>query len=308
MNPIRRTLTSAGRLLRAIMLLAALVLVVAGLPVGLWHFYGWPLPDHLPVLSEITAWADQAAMFPTQTALEVLVVVAWIFWALFTAQIAVQLPGVVADTVRCARTPTLAMPTVGSTNLAGRLLYMIAISLLATRGTVSTASAATTHNTVATAARSAATAPATSAMVHIVVDGDSLWNIARDHLGDAKRWPEIFELNRHRVQHDGRALTDPKAIRPGWVLALPVRAAGAFPSPSTIGGSARTIASPVSAQTNVRTSIIVPRPPAVPPTPHSAATASSTSSTRRPGECTSCACTWPRSVGRSPATSATAAR
>ena len=265
-------------MLRALVLLAALFLVVAGLPTGLWHFYGWPLPDHVPAPGEVATWAGQSAMFPTQTALEVLVVVAWIFWALITVQIVVQLPGVVADTLRCARTSTLAMPTVGRTNIAGRLLYMIAISLLATRGTVSTASAATTHNTVAPEVRSVSMAPASSATAHVVVDGESLWGIARDHLGDAKRWPEIFELNRHRVQHDGQVLADPKFIQPGWVLALPIEPVRAVPNPSTIGGPVRATAAPVPAQTTVPSSITVPLSPAAPPTSHPAATTSSTSS------------------------------
>ena len=278
MEPIRRTLTSVGRLLRAAVLLTLLVLVVAGIPIGLWYFYGWPLPDHFPAIGEVTAWADQATVFPTQTALEVLVVVAWAFWALFTAQIVVQLPGVVADAVRCARTPTLAMPTLGSANLAGRLLYTIAISLLATRGTVSTAAAATTHSTAAPAARSVATAPATFAAVHIVVDGDSLWNIARDHLGDAERWPEIFKLNQHRVQADGQVLANPQLIQPGWVLSLPVGVAGVAASPSTIGDRAQSTTAPDPARTTVPAPITVPRSPAVSPTPHPATTTSSTSS------------------------------
>lgn len=280
MNPIRRTLSNAGRLLRAIALLTVLVLVVAGIPSGLWHFYGWPLPDRLPTISGITAWANQAAMFPTQTALEVLVVVAWIFWALFTTQIVVQLPGVITDAVRCARTPTLDMPKAGSANLAGRLLYTIAISLLATRGTVSTASAATVHSTVTPAARSAATAPATSLAVHIVVNGDSLWDIARDHLGDAKRWTEIFELNQHRVQPDGQALTNPQLIQPGWMLALPVGVARAIPSQTAVGDRTQTALVPEQTQTTMPTLVTVPRLPVVPSAPHHETTTSNASPTR----------------------------
>ncbi|WP_322756607.1 hypothetical protein [Frankia sp. Cas3] len=36
-----------GRLLRAGIALVALVALVGGLPWGLWHFIGWPLPDRL---------------------------------------------------------------------------------------------------------------------------------------------------------------------------------------------------------------------------------------------------------------------
>ena len=51
--------------------------------------------------------------------------------------------------------------------------------------------------------------------------GDSLWRIAARHLGSGDRWPEIFDLNRGRVQADGRSLRNPHLIQIGWVLELP---------------------------------------------------------------------------------------
>ncbi len=53
--------------------------------------------------------------------------------------------------------------------------------------------------------------------------GDSLWRIARIHLGTGTRWREIFDLNRGRPQAGGRSLTDPNLILIGWVLELPSR-------------------------------------------------------------------------------------
>ena len=49
---------------------------------------------------------------------------------------------------------------------------------------------------------------------HVVAPGDTLSAIARDHLGDASRWPEIFALN-------GSVLTNPDVIIVGQVLQLP---------------------------------------------------------------------------------------
>ena len=51
--------------------------------------------------------------------------------------------------------------------------------------------------------------------------GDSLWKLARIHLGSGARWQEIFDLNRGRVQADGRSLSNPNLILIGWVLELP---------------------------------------------------------------------------------------
>ncbi len=51
--------------------------------------------------------------------------------------------------------------------------------------------------------------------------GDSLWRLARIHLGSGDRWREIYDLNRDRVQPDGRSLRNPDLIQIGWVLELP---------------------------------------------------------------------------------------
>lgn len=69
---------------------------------------------------------------------------------------------------------------------------------------------------------------------HTVRPGDSLASIAAQHLGDADAWPRLYEVNRGRQQHDGRAFEDPDLIRPGWVLDLstPSDPDAAVPSPT----------------------------------------------------------------------------
>lgn len=52
--------------------------------------------------------------------------------------------------------------------------------------------------------------------VHMVVAGDTLSKLAERHLGDAKRYVEIFELNKD-------VLTDPNVIKVGQKLKLPAR-------------------------------------------------------------------------------------
>lgn len=62
----------------------------------------------------------------------------------------------------------------------------------------------------ATGGPAAAAAPAT----YTVQSGDTLSKIAKDHLGNANAYMEIFNLNRDQ-------LSDPDKIKPGQVLKLP---------------------------------------------------------------------------------------
>jgi hypothetical protein len=55
---------------------------------------------------------------------------------------------------------------------------------------------------------------------------ESLWEIAENHLGDGRRYREIFELNKDRPQPDGSKLTIASLIRPGWTLRMPHDAYG----------------------------------------------------------------------------------
>ena len=52
--------------------------------------------------------------------------------------------------------------------------------------------------------------------VYKVKAGDTLSGIARDQLGNLRRWPEIWEANRGRI-------ADPNLIDIGWELVLPAR-------------------------------------------------------------------------------------
>jgi hypothetical protein len=55
---------------------------------------------------------------------------------------------------------------------------------------------------------------------------DNLWDIAERHLDDGRRWKEIFDLNKGRVQPDGLQLELGRLIQPGWVLIMPGDAHG----------------------------------------------------------------------------------
>ncbi|MFC8801351.1 discoidin domain-containing protein [Promicromonospora sp. NPDC057138] len=55
---------------------------------------------------------------------------------------------------------------------------------------------------------------------------EKLNDIAERFLGDRERWPEIAELTEGQRQPDGAYLTDPRTLKPGWVLKMPKDATG----------------------------------------------------------------------------------
>lgn len=72
--------------------------------------------------------------------------------------------------------------------------------------------------------RTVASASAAEGSSVTVEPGDTLWNIAAEHLGDGHRYPEIASLNAGITQADGSHLSNPNVLRPGWVLRLPTTA------------------------------------------------------------------------------------
>lgn len=64
--------------------------------------------------------------------------------------------------------------------------------------------------------------PVQAAPNEVVVEpGDSLWKLAEAHLGNGERYTEIYAANVGMPQSDGRSLTDPNVIEPGWRLFVP---------------------------------------------------------------------------------------
>jgi nucleoid-associated protein YgaU len=67
------------------------------------------------------------------------------------------------------------------------------------------------------AAAPAATSTATTSRTYTVQAGDTLSKIAKEHLGNANSYMDIFNANKDQ-------LSDPNKIRPGQVLKIPERA------------------------------------------------------------------------------------
>jgi len=60
--------------------------------------------------------------------------------------------------------------------------------------------------------RKTSTAP--KPKTYTVQSGDCLWNIAKKHLGDGSRWPDIYNLNKGKIKN-------PNLIYAGQVLTMP---------------------------------------------------------------------------------------
>ena len=239
-------MTRVGRILKGLCALGLLAGIAAGIPWALWHFIGWPLPHHVPSLAQLGRALDQRGI-PDQALIDALAVVVWLTWAVLVASIAVEVPAALAG----RRAPRLPLAGIFQP-VTGRLVaaVIVAVLSLAPRPTQATAlgslggglstaggrqPVATLVLTGATQALSATSKPATatlsapgvatastnSSRTYVVQRGDTLWGIAERQLGDPLDWSEIYQLNEGRPQPDGRALTDPHWIYPGWTLVLP---------------------------------------------------------------------------------------
>jgi DNA-binding SARP family transcriptional activator len=108
--------------------------------------------------------------------------------------------------------------------------------------------------------------------------GDSLWRIAERELGSGFRWREIYRLNEGTRFSDGRSLTDPHLIYPGWVLELPRAGEAPAHAEHQDGHERRTIEGP--AEPNGSS----PAPPSEGGTPTSESPTPHTQSVSQPGQ------------------------
>jgi DNA-binding SARP family transcriptional activator len=203
--------------------MAALAVVVIGLPVLLYRLGGLPVPRRMPGLSQISGALlrrDDGTLF-----LAAVRDISWMAWAAFTtaviAEVQAQLRGRSAPRLRVA----------GLQGLAGWLVAVAAMTLSGSPAALVT----TAPSALVAAAHVSADRPAGVRYV-TVQPGDCLWSIASRYLGSGYRYPEIVDLNLGRDMGNGEVFRDPADIWPGWVLRLPAPAHR--PDPAPAGGGA----------------------------------------------------------------------
>jgi DNA-binding SARP family transcriptional activator len=215
-----------ARLGQALVAAGVLVGLVAVLPWALWHYIGWPLPDHAPTPSEIQTVLS--GPLTTPLLLDLLACLCWITWATFVIDVA----RCVLAAARGLRWPEL--PTSGPVHAVAAILVTgIVVSLLGNRSpsitTAGITEAISGHGQVVatTMLRTVPAASVTQDTDTVVVRApengihDSLSRIAQRTLGAVGRWPEIFALNKGKPQPYGRRFTNPNLIFPGERLTLP---------------------------------------------------------------------------------------
>ncbi|SEF38405.1 LysM domain-containing protein [Amycolatopsis pretoriensis] len=242
--------------LRAPAALAVLLAIITVPPVALWHFRSVYLPDHVPNVAEALAWLtteDNGRLF-----LLLLVGAGFVAWLQLVVAIALELfarvhgatvphlPGfgwaqriatalllvVLTGTAAEAAEPAGDQPQPTHVVVPGDSLTKIAADELGS-STRYREVFDLNHGRRQPDGRSLQDPsrlrpgwilqlPHDSDCREIVVrPGQTLSQIAREQLGDAGRYREIFDLNRGRPQPSGRPLEDVDSIHPGDILRLP---------------------------------------------------------------------------------------
>ncbi|MEU6681361.1 BTAD domain-containing putative transcriptional regulator [Streptomyces sp. NPDC046925] len=256
-QPLPRRRRTAGDFVKAFLAFVALAVLVFGVPGALAFTVGWPLPGGAPSLD----WLQQE--ITVGTFINVLTVVVWLAWAQFTACVLVEVKAALSGVGMPGRVPgaggsqILARQLVAALLLVGATAASFAPGLSqfgqSLEGNQKPASAASAQQTPgglfgqeqAGSAASAVAEQAEQAAAHAggstAKDGDtkyyriqppegrhhdSMWEIAERHLGDGRRYKEIYQLNKDREQPDGSRLSEASLIRPGWIMEMPADAHG----------------------------------------------------------------------------------
>ncbi|MFD4599076.1 BTAD domain-containing putative transcriptional regulator [Streptomyces sp. NPDC058464] len=257
-QPVRLRRRTFGDVVKAFLAFVVLLVLVVGVPGALAVTVGWPLPRSAPSMD----WLSQP--IGVDVFLNTLTVIVWLAWAQFTACVLVEVKAALSGVGLPGRVPGAGPSQLLARQLVAALLLVGAAAASFTpglsqlghslegnqKGTVATAQATPgilaqqqeqAKSTAAALAEQAGHVSAQAEQGSTATHGatkyyriqppegrhhDSLWEIAQRHLGDGRRYKEIYELNKDRVQPDGSRLSEASLIRPGWIMEMPGDAHG----------------------------------------------------------------------------------
>ncbi len=221
---------------RALAAVVVLMAVVVAVPAALVTMVGWPLPRTAPDLSGIGDTLSGDLPLQVTTVWRVLAIGAWLAWAQIVVAVMVEASaaakgGLPRQIRGLGFGQSLAAPLVAAIVLAwpsgamARMANGPASLPLASAVTASTVEAEPSVTPWAAPPPEAEVPAATTTFVeHVVVRRDTLWDLAERYLGNGERAVELFHLNAGRLQPDGRRLTEPGLLRPGWIIRIPIDA------------------------------------------------------------------------------------
>ena len=235
------------RTLKGLAALLALTALVVGIPAALILLVGNPIPSTAELQQALTG-IDFGGTFLMGT---VLPLIAWGFWASFVYSLVVE----VISLIRRVETPNLGGALRPQQALAGALIAAVlalgggspAFALTPQDTASAPAAVAMAQEGQTTQDTTQDTPAAAGERTYTVQEGDTLWGIARDELGQGSRWGELAEQMRSTPQADGQTLTDPDLIMTGWTVELPDGPTGAGSTSATPAPSQQ---APAPAQTD----------------------------------------------------------
>ncbi|MEU2979786.1 BTAD domain-containing putative transcriptional regulator [Streptomyces hirsutus] len=258
-QPVRIRRRTFGDFVKAFLAFVALLVLVVGVPAALAMVAGWPLPSSF----EPMKWLKTEVSVGTFQ--NILVFFVWLAWAQFTACVLVEMKAALSGVGVPGRVPGAGPSQLLARQLVAALLLVGAVAGSFTPGLSQLGqgmegnqqpTAATAQQTPGIFAQQQEQAAGTAAALaeqasHAAAQAeagggtarqddtkfyriqppegrhhDSLWEIAERHLGDGRRYKEIFALNKDRTQPDGSKLSEASLIRPGWIMEMPGDARG----------------------------------------------------------------------------------
>lgn len=219
------------RWIKALGALAALALLVVGLPLGLITFVGNPWPaGGVDLQQELT---DEAIIGALAAAI-------WVLWAQLLVCIVVEVVAAVRNGAVDSRVPgafgfqqqlarvliTSVVLAIGSGTMISLHTDPASAATFTPATTTSTITPATTATPAAADVVQAADEVADSGHTLTVQHGDTLWRLAEKHLGDGAEFEQIAKLNEGRTMPDGKVFRSSERLLAGWELRMPAGATG----------------------------------------------------------------------------------